>query len=87
MTTCATTGTGSLQHEVAAFMGSDGTVSHARCGQPLEFHGTRGSVAVDFFCLDCREHVSLPLHRLPGLEMGIHEPGAWTPRFAIVDAD
>ena len=52
MTTCATTGTGSLQHEAAAFMGSDGTVLHARCGQPLEFHGTRGSVAVDFFCLD-----------------------------------
>lgn len=87
MTTCATTGTSSLEHEAAAFMGSDGTVSHARCGQPLEFHGTRGSVAVDFFCLACQEHVSLPLRRLPSLEMGVHAPGAWAPRFAIIDAD
>lgn len=87
MTTCATTGTSSLEREAAAFMGSDGTVSHARCGQPLEYHGTRGSVAVDFVCLDCQEHVSLPLHRLPSLAMGVHAPGAWTPRFAIIDAD
>ena len=71
MTTCATE-TGSLKQEAAASMGSDGTISHARCGQPLEFHGTRGSVAVDFFCLDCQEHVSLPLRRLPSLEMGVH---------------
>ena len=68
MTTCATE-TGSLKQEAAASMGSDGTISHARCGQPLEFHGTRGSVAVDFFCLDCQEHVSLPLRRLPGVQV------------------
>lgn len=86
MTTCATA-TGSLKQEAAAFMGSDGTISHARCGQPLEFHGTRGSVAVDFFCLDCQEHVSLPLRRLPSLEMGVHAPGSWSPRFAIAGAD
>jgi hypothetical protein len=86
MTTCATA-TGSLKQEAAAFMGSDGTISHARCGQPLEFHGTRGSIAVDFFCLDCQEHVSLPLRRLPSLEMGVHAPGSWAPRFAIAGAD
>ena len=66
-------------------MGSDGTVSHARCGQPLEFHGTRGSVAVDFLCLDCQEHVSLPLRRLLSLEMGAHAPGTWS--FALTCAD
>lgn len=83
--TCATTGTDSLERRDAAYMGSDGTVSHVRCGQPLEFHGTRGSVSVDFFCLDCQEHASLPLRRLPSLEMGVHAPGVWSPRFAIID--
>lgn len=87
MTTSTANGTGSLDLEAAAFMGSDGTVSHARCGQPLEFHGKRGSVAVDFFCLECQEHVSLPLRRLPSLEMGVHAPGDWVPRFAIIDGD
>ena len=86
MTTDATTGTGSLERGAAACMGSDGTVSHLRCGQPLEFHGTRGSVSVDFFCLDCQEHVSLPIRRMPSLEMGVHTPGAWSPRFAIIYA-
>jgi hypothetical protein len=84
MTSQATTGTGSFERS-AAYMGSDGTVSHARCGQPLEFHGTRGSVAVDFFCLDCQEHVSLPLRRLLSLEMGAHVPGTWS--FALTCAD
>jgi hypothetical protein len=87
MTNCATTGMSSLEREAAAFMGSDGTISHARCGQPLEYHGTRGSVAVDFVCVECREHVSLPLHRLPSLEMRVHAPGACAPRFALIDAD
>ena len=84
MTSQATTGTGSFERS-AAYMGSDGTVSHARCGQPLEFHGTRGSVAVDFLCLDCPEHVSLPLRRLLSLEMGAHAPGTWS--FALTCAD
>jgi hypothetical protein len=84
MTSQATTGTGSFERS-AAYMGSDGTVSHARCGQPLEFHGTRGSVAVDFLCLDCQEHVSLPLRRLLSLEMGAHAPGTWS--FALTCAD
>ena len=84
MTSQATTGTGSFERS-AAYMGSDGTVSHARCGQPLEFHGTRGSVAVDFFCLDCQEHVTLPLRRLLSLEMGAHVPGTWS--FALTCAD
>jgi hypothetical protein len=87
MTTFATTGTGSLKHEVAAFMGSDGTVSHARCGQPLEFHGKRGSVAVDFFCLDCREHVVAAASPAARPRDGHPRARAWTPRFAIVDAD
>src|SRR5215468_382595 len=44
-----------------AFMGSDGTVWHSRCERPLEYHGTRDGLVVDFFCADCQEHVSLAL--------------------------
>jgi hypothetical protein len=69
------------------FMGSDGTVWHARCEQPLEYHGTRGGLLVDFFCPDCQEHLSLPLRRLPSLDMNRPAPGGWAPRFALSHAD
>jgi hypothetical protein len=67
-------------------MGSDGTVWHTRCDQPLEYHGTRDGLMVDFFCSDCQEHVSLPLRRLPSLDMS-HATGHWAPRFALTHAD
>jgi hypothetical protein len=70
----------------AACMGSDGTVWHSRCDQPLEYHGTRGGLMVDFFCSGCQEHVSLPLRWLPSLDMD-HETGPWAPRFALTHAD
>jgi hypothetical protein len=73
--------------DVAAFMGSDGTVWHSRCEQPLEYQGTRGGLMVDFFCSDCQEHVSLPLRRMPSLDMDRQAPGQWAPRFALVHAD
>jgi hypothetical protein len=71
----------------AAFMGSDGTVWHSRCDQPLEYHGTRGGLMVDFFCPDCQAHVSLPLRRLPSLDMDRPAPRGWAPRFALSHAD
>lgn len=74
------------RHVNAAFMGSDGTVWHTRCDQPLEYHGTRGGLMVDFFCPDCQEHVSLPLRRLPSMDMD-RETGHWAPRFALTYAD
>ncbi|HTK92041.1 MAG TPA: hypothetical protein VL948_17545 [Verrucomicrobiae bacterium] len=70
-----------------AFMGSDGTVWHVRCEQPLEYHGTRGGLMVDFFCADCQEHVSLPLRGMPSLAMDRHARGRWTPRFVLAHAD
>ena len=82
----AESSTGNLD-VAAAFMGSDGTVWHSRCAQPLEYHGTRGGLMVDFFCPDCQEHVSLPLRRLPSLDMGRPAPGDWAPRFALSHAD
>jgi hypothetical protein len=71
----------------AVFMGSDGTVWHSRCVRPLEYHGTRGGLMVDFFCSDCQEHVSLPLRRLPSLDMDRQAPGLWAPRFALTHSD
>jgi len=71
----------------AAFMGSDGTVWHSRCEQPLEYHGTRDGLIVDFFCAGCQEHISLPLRGMPSLEMNRRTPGRWAPRFALAHAD
>jgi hypothetical protein len=81
----AETSTGNLD-VAAAFMGSDGTVWHSRCAQPLEYHGTRGGLVVDFFCPDCQEHVSLPLRRLPSLDMGRPARREWAPRFSLSHA-
>lgn len=49
---------------VTVFMEPSGTICHSRCRQPLDYQGTRGRLEVDFFCLRCVEHVSLPLHVL-----------------------
>ncbi|HKZ04845.1 MAG TPA: hypothetical protein VJU81_05185 [Methylomirabilota bacterium] len=86
MTTSTMAGSDREARITAAFMGSDGTVWHARCDQPLAYHGTRDGLIVDFFCSDCQEHLSLPLRRLPSLTMD-HETGHWTPRFALAHSD
>jgi hypothetical protein len=52
---------------VTVFRGPDG-IHHARCGRRIEFRGSRGGVEFDFYCLSCREHVTLPdavLARIP----------------------
>jgi hypothetical protein len=50
---------------VTVFIEPDGTICHSRCRQPLEYQGTRARIEVDFYCLRCVEHVSLPLRVLP----------------------
>ncbi len=50
-------------------MGSDGTIFHARCGQPLAYMRTRGGLDLDFYCLECVEHVTLPLHAMARVPM------------------
>lgn len=47
------------------YMGSDGTIHHAHCGQPVEYLRTRGGLELDFYCLACVEHVTLALNALP----------------------
>ncbi len=55
---------------VSVFFHTDGTICHSWCGRPLEFHGSRGGLELDFFCTRCIEHVTLPqsvLSRVPVL--------------------
>lgn len=47
------------------FVSPDGDLHHAWCHQPLEYQGRRGALEVDFYCLRCIEHVSLPEFVLP----------------------
>jgi hypothetical protein len=45
-----------------------GEVHHARCATELSFIGIRGGIEVDFYCMNCREHITLPgaaLMRVP----------------------
>ena len=37
-----------------------GQIHHARCDRELSFVGMRGGIELDFYCLGCREHISLP---------------------------
>lgn len=53
---------------VIVYQAPDGLFHHAWCHQPLEYHGRRARLEVDFFCLRCVEHVALPeavLARIP----------------------
>ena len=65
----ARTGTPETPPIVTVYFHTDGELHHhAWCGQALEFHGTRAELEMDFFCLHCVEHVTLPnaiLSRIP----------------------
>jgi hypothetical protein len=50
---------------VTVFQTPDGQFHHGWCHQPLEFHGRRAALEVDFYCLRCVEHVTLPESVLP----------------------
>ena len=49
-----------------------GALRHSRCGSAMAFHGMRGEIEVDFYCLTCIAHITLPrgvLDRIP-IQMG-----------------
>lgn len=54
---------------VTVFRGPDG-IYHARCRRRIEFRGSRGGLEFDFYCLGCREHVTLPEAVLPRIPAG-----------------
>ncbi|HET8578347.1 MAG TPA: hypothetical protein VFO18_14725 [Methylomirabilota bacterium] len=51
------------------YIGSDGTIYHARCGQPTEYLRTRGRLELDFYCLACVEHITLAINALTQVPM------------------
>ncbi len=63
--------------ESGIYMGSDGAICHSSCWQPLEYHGTRGTLEVAFYCPGCIEHLTLPLRSLPSIPM---TPRGWASR-------
>lgn len=47
---------------------ANGELRHSRCDRELVFVGVRGGIEIDFYCLTCREHITLPeaaLSRVP----------------------
>jgi hypothetical protein len=55
---------------VTVYFHTDGELHHGWCGHPLEFHGTRAGLEMDFFCIHCVEHVTLPNAVLPRIPIG-----------------
>ena len=55
---------------VAVYFHTDGELHHGWCGHPLEFHGTRAGLEMDFFCIHCVEHVTVPNTILPRIPIG-----------------
>lgn len=47
-----------------------GEFRHARCDRELIFVGVRGGIEIDFYCLGCREHITLPEAALARVPVG-----------------
>jgi hypothetical protein len=59
---------------VTVFRGPQGGLHHTRCRQRIDYRGTRGGLELDFYCVTCREHVTLPegvLRRVPTAQVGV----------------
>ena len=48
----------------------DGELHHSRCERELIFVGVRGGIEIDFYCLGCREHITLPEAALARVPVG-----------------
>ena len=47
-----------------------GQIHHARCDRELSFIGMRGGIELDFYCLGCREHITLPEAAIARIPIG-----------------
>ena len=47
-----------------------GEFRHARCDRELIFVGVRGGIEIDFYCLTCREHITLTEAALARVPVG-----------------
>ena len=55
---------------VTVFRMDDG-IHHRRCLSRIDFVGVRGGIEFDFYCLVCREHVTLTEAALPHIPEGL----------------
>jgi hypothetical protein len=70
--TTVKTPTTRARHEppvVTVYKGETG-IHHARCGQRIEFRGSRMGLELEFYCRVCHEHVTLPDHVLARIPPG-----------------
>jgi hypothetical protein len=65
-----------LPRIVTVYRGPEGDIYHARCHTPVGFIGTRGGIEYDFYCLECREHVTLTENALTRIPQGSGLPEA-----------
>src|SRR5439155_22932444 len=54
---------------VTVFRRND-SLHHTRCTRRIDFVGVRGGIEFDFYCLECREHVTLTQGALPRIPEG-----------------
>ena len=47
-----------------------GEFRHSRCDRELVFVGVRGGIEIDFYCLTCREHITLTESALARVPVG-----------------
>jgi hypothetical protein len=61
----------SMPRIVSVYRGAAaGEFRHARCSRELVFVGVRGGIEIDFYCLGCREHITLPEAALARVPVG-----------------
>jgi hypothetical protein len=49
---------------------ASGEFRHSRCDRELTFVGVRGGIEIDFYCLTCREHITLTEAALARVPVG-----------------
>jgi hypothetical protein len=49
---------------MAMYFSPDKQLHHTRCRQALQLRGVRAELEVDFWCMSCHEHVTLPTYAI-----------------------
>ena len=63
-----TTSRNSMPPVATVYRAPDGSLHHSHCGTRMDFQGRRAGLELDFYCLNCCEHITLTpyvLMRLP----------------------
>jgi len=55
---------------VATVFRRNDALHHTRCTRRIDFVGMRGGIEFDFYCIECREHVTLTQGALPRIPEG-----------------